>query len=72
MSLLYIEGTMRENLLTIVEQIEPDMPDYTFSPKDTIACHEGSFLIDVEDYDVADGWQEDIKQDRLRIACKAV
>lgn len=62
MSLLYIEGTMRENLLTIVEQIEPDMPDYTFSPKDTIACHEGSFLIDVEDYDVADGWQEDIKQ----------
>ena len=62
MSFLYIEGSKTVNLLTIVEQMEPDMPDYKFSPKEIVACQEESFRIEVKDYNLYDGWQDDIKK----------
>lgn len=61
MSLLYMEGDKVINLLTIVEQIEPDMPDYVFSPKELVACNEGALRIDIEDYNVTYDWQNDVK-----------
>lgn len=61
MSFLYSAEGKAVNLLTIVEQIEPDMPDYDFSPKELVACHEETFRIDVEDSLFIEGWQDDVK-----------
>ena len=62
MSFRYTEGGKMVNLLTIVEQMEPDMPDYIFSPKEIVVCQEESFLIEVKDYNLYDDWQDDIKK----------
>ena len=61
MSFLYTEEGKTVNLLTIVEQMEPDMPDYIFSPKEIVACQVESFRIEVKDYQPYDGWQDDLK-----------
>lgn len=68
MTLHFSEGDKQVNLLTIVEQIEPDMPDYIFSPKELVAFHEGLLGIDVEDYDAFGDWQDDLKNVCERIA----
>lgn len=62
MSFLYTEGGKTVNLLTIVEQMEPDMPDYIFSPKKIVACQKESFRIEVNDYNHYDGWQDDTRK----------
>lgn len=58
MSLLYTGGGDKINVLSIIEQVEPDMPDYDFSPKDDVVCREGSFIIEVEDCPVFEKWMD--------------
>ena len=72
MSLLYIEKGQKVNLLTVVEQVEPDMPDYDFSPKEEVAGREGAFSIEVEDYDFSEHWMDDPNMWIGRIGCENV
>lgn len=59
MTLLYKEGERRFNVLTIVERIEPDMPDFVWTPKEKIATKEGLFELIINDYSLYEGWTVD-------------
>lgn len=72
MSLLHTDGATRRNLLTIIEQIEPDMPDYDFSPKEEVQGREGAFSIEIEDYDFGEHWMDDPNTWIGRIGCEYV
>lgn len=72
MSLLHTDGATRRNLLTIIEQIEPDMPDYDFSPKEEVQGREEAFSIEIEDYDFGEHWMDDPNTWIGRIGCEYV
>ena len=72
MSLLHTDGATRRNLLTIIEQIGPDMPDYDYSPKEEVAGREGTFSIEVEDYVCSEHWKDDPNTWIGRIGCEKV
>ena len=72
MSLLHTDGATKWNLFTIIEQIEPDMPDYDYSPKEEVAGREGAFSIEIEDYDFSEHWMDDPNTWIRRIGCEKV
>lgn len=72
MSLLHTDGATKRNLLTIIEQIEPDMPDYDYSPQEEVAGKEGVFAIEIEDYAYGEHWMDDPETWSERIGCEAV
>lgn len=72
MSLLHTDGATKRNLLTIIEQIEPDMPDYDYSPQDDVTGREGAFNIEIEDYGFSEHWMDDPNTWIGRIGCETV